>query len=328
MVSGLAPRGASYASLLIYSHSSNVGISYHDDLKITKASSARDISGNGAHGTVYNGAEWVSGRWGNALSFDKHKDTYVEIPMSQNLKSPEVISIEAWIYPIPEHKETIGGIVNNINGSTNSRLLVKNDGTLMAQLHGTRETLIGPKVVNEEWSHVVYVYDGKDETFYLNGEKRASLPYSKPMPTGDEPFKIGWGFSTHVYYHFNGLIDEVKIYGRALSPEEISYKYMNPPMEWKDLVSHPNPFTSEDNAKVAYFVDGEYDVELAIYDESGREVFFHKDRTWGPGYHHMEWEGKDKNGDEVPPGIYLAVVTLIDQGKVIPSARGLLIKVP
>mgnify|MGYP000850970264 CR=1 FL=1 len=183
-----------------------------------------DSSGNGNHGLVMGEVELVDGICGNGLKFDG-STTYVRIPMNSSLQSRDAITIEVCIYPTPPHQEEYGGIINNINGygaDAKSRLLVRDSGTLWVQYYGcygSKGTFIGPNVINGAWNHVVYVYDGTEEVFYLNGQKRTSSPYSELLPIGDSPLIIGWGHGRT--YHFNGIIDEVKIYNRALSQDEI-----------------------------------------------------------------------------------------------------------
>ncbi len=188
-----------------------------------------DSSGNGNHGVIVGSVELVTGRWGNALKFNGD-DTHVEIPINSSLQSPDAITIEAWIYPTPSHQDKYGGIINNINGDGNnvrSRLLVRDNGELWSQHDGSKDTLVGPTVQNGAWNHVVYVYDGEERIFYLNGQKKASVSRTEPLKIGDANIKIGWGHSST--YHFNGIIDEVKIYNKALSQEEIEYSFNNPP---------------------------------------------------------------------------------------------------
>lgn len=181
-----------------------------------------DSSGDENHGAIKGGAKWVRGVRGSALQFNG-KDAHVEIQATASLRSPVELSIEAWIFPIPPHQQGYGGIINNINGASHSRLLVTDDGKLTAQLHGTEgsDTVSGPKVNNNQWNHVVYVYNGEEETWYLNGVEAPYFPHTEELPTGRATPTIGWGHTTPENYHFNGIIDEVKIYSRALAIQEI-----------------------------------------------------------------------------------------------------------
>lgn len=187
-----------------------------------------DVSGNGNVGRIKGGVTVVEGIGGKALKFNG-EDGYVECPVGPSLESAEQTTIEAWIYPMGAHQNGYGGIINNVNGAANTRLLVMSSGKLLAQLHGSTEGLSGPNVVTDLWNHVAYVYDGKEEIWYLNGKRYAVQSYDRPLATGARAMTIGWGYTEADYYHFNGLIDEVMIYGRALSEEEVlrSYKRLS-----------------------------------------------------------------------------------------------------
>ena len=188
-----------------------------------KGEIANDKSPNKNKGTI-NGAGWTAGRVGSGLKFDGINN-YVEVSNHPGLQSPEAITIEAWIYPTAPHQQGYGGIINNINGLGGSRLLVKDNGKLLAQLHGESANVFGPSVTNNAWNHVVYVYNGKEEVWYLNGVKGDSSGYSQVMQTGECALIIGWGYVDPEHYHFKGIIDEVKIYNRALSEKEIVESY-------------------------------------------------------------------------------------------------------
>jgi hypothetical protein len=185
-----------------------------------------DLSGNGRHGILHNNTHPIEGKFGKALKFDGLAD-YAEIPYDAGLSCLYAISVEAWIYPTPPHQENRnGGIINNINGRSNARLLITATGMLLAELYGDSNyyRVSGPIAPNETWSHVVYVHDGLDGIIYVNGEPGTPIPCPNLLRVGTNSLTIGWGHTGN-NYHYSGLIDEVKIYNRALSTQEIEAKY-------------------------------------------------------------------------------------------------------
>jgi len=146
-----------------------------------KGTTARDSSGNGNRGAIH-GAEWTVGKSGNALKFDG-VDDYVEVSHSRSLNVRNAITIEAWVYPTPPYQHGYGGIINNIAGHANSRLLILNNGDTLAQVSigGRTQNLAGPRVRNNAWNHVVYVYDGSREYWVVNGVTGTEQPRSGPM---------------------------------------------------------------------------------------------------------------------------------------------------
>ncbi len=69
------------------------------------------------------------------------------------------------------------------------------------------------------WTHLAATYDGTTLRLYVNGAQVAQLAVAGSIPTSNSPLRIGgnaiWG------EWFNGLIDEVRVYNRALSAAEI-----------------------------------------------------------------------------------------------------------
>jgi hypothetical protein len=68
------------------------------------------------------------------------------------------------------------------------------------------------------WTHVAATYDGATLRLYINGAQVSSQPHSGAIVTSTGALRIG-GDSAGEY--FQGLLDEIRIYNRALSPSEI-----------------------------------------------------------------------------------------------------------
>ena len=178
----------------------------------------QDLSQYG-HETNFSGEpEWVEGQYGNALEFDAAK--FVKVPITTDvLQLRENFTIEFWskreeIQPNPKWNEmvTVGptGWLVAFNAGSRFRLYLC---TATKGEWATRQYSIYP--LPEEWTHVAVVHDITSAiTIYYNGEEDAR---SKTIPTIlDEnvhaEITIGG---------FNGVIDELAIYDRALSQEEI-----------------------------------------------------------------------------------------------------------
>ena len=72
-----------------------------------------------------------------------------------------------------------------------------------------------------EWYHITGTYDGSDAVCYLNGEEtqRMSMP---AINSSDDPLFIGQDGWVNV---FDGVVDEVRMYDRALNPSEVKQNY-------------------------------------------------------------------------------------------------------
>ena len=76
------------------------------------------------------------------------------------------------------------------------------------------------------WTHLALTYDGATLRLYVNGVQVSSLAQTGSLPTSTNPLQIG-GDSIYGQY-FQGTIDEIRIYNRALSASEIQADMSTP----------------------------------------------------------------------------------------------------
>lgn len=122
---------------------------------------------------------------------------------------------------------TVGSIHTlGITGRGIGCLIDKGKDTYSLQLDGSGNTLYG--YINNtkinasistptEWNHYVMTYDGSTQKIYINGILETSQALSGTIPTNAKDLRIG--------DLFEGTIDDVKIYNRSLSANEISKEY-------------------------------------------------------------------------------------------------------
>jgi len=79
-------------------------------------------------------------------------------------------------------------------------------------------------IPRDEWSHIVGTYDRQKIRLYINGILNNEEEHTYPIRPSSSPLFIG---SAGNEYYFKGEIDEVAIFDRALSPEEIQWHYKN-----------------------------------------------------------------------------------------------------
>jgi len=75
-----------------------------------------------------------------------------------------------------------------------------------------------------EWYHIAYTYDGETARGYVNGEVDFEQPLSGVVQIDPTTLAIGAGYWDNNEY-FVGIIDEVRIYDRALSEDEVTRNY-------------------------------------------------------------------------------------------------------
>lgn len=183
----------------------------------------KDASGNKNDGKLINGPTWVGGKYGKALEFDASKKQRVEVPNSPTLNPTDQITITAWGYLF----DTGGNrrfLQKSTPGSDNQyRLLLEWGNFRFDAGPGVTPKEVDAKIFSvNEWHHVAGVYDGKEVALYIDGEKVASKPATGKMTPSDGPIFIGTkhpGAPEGDYW--NGRIDEVVIFGKGLSGDEV-----------------------------------------------------------------------------------------------------------
>ena len=144
-----------------------------------------------------------------------------------SLNITDEITIEAWV----RHDE--GGVYDGIlqKGSLTSsfgkyEIHTTNDNKLRFILNGTTDNSVvtSNSIPVGLWTHIVASWDGTTIRAYINGvvDQNTDL-FSGPLTTDSNPLRIGMYYSSG--FIFNGQIDGVKIYNRALSAEEVRYHY-------------------------------------------------------------------------------------------------------
>jgi len=182
-------------------------------------------------GTI-NGAEWVDGKFGKALEFNG-VDTYVDCGDSDSLQIEKEITLAAWVKPavIPAQMHSDSRIVARENSGAGapwaSYGLTSNGGATgflafeisaaQADVYPKQTTIIEAGV----WYHLAGVYDGSKCDIYLDGVLEGSLAQTGNLVINpDINTMVGADTNRNIEY-FEGVIDEVVIYSRALTPEEI-----------------------------------------------------------------------------------------------------------
>jgi hypothetical protein len=181
-----------------------------------------DASGLGNHGTIA-GATWTtSGRYGSALSFDGVSD-WITINDSPSLHLSTAMTLEAWAKP-----ESLTGwrtlLFKERPGVGLSWALYASDSTAPPATYAATPGNDWSHVTGSSllplntWAHVVGTYDGTTVKQYVNGLLVSSTALSGAMPFANGALRIGGNSSGQF---FKGVIDEIRVYNRALTQAEI-----------------------------------------------------------------------------------------------------------
>ena len=196
---------------------------------------ASDTSGNFNHGVLTNDVSWTPGKSGSALSFGG--SGYVSIPMTSGLQPSGAVTVAAWVKvsgiqdyyaivssygsPNPPGASCNGGTAYTIRFSPDGKPsfgVTTGNNNLCAE-----DYVLSPDNVSlNAWHHIAGVYNGSQIVIYVDGAPKGYFSKTGTLIPQDS-LEIG---ATKVYgqqYNFmRGVIDEAKVYTRALSASEIS----------------------------------------------------------------------------------------------------------
>ena len=185
-----------------------------------------DLSKYGNNGVMLGAPKVAGGHKGDALDFNGASDG-VEIVTSESLaKTAKQISLEAWIFPrldaqievITKWDGVLNGIVHfeiQAGGIIRYCMRNANDATIV-----DLKTPGGSFKLNE-WSHLAETYDGKTARIYVNGVEVLNGACAGDMRDNkDIKWWIGCLYTTQARW-FGGLIDEVRIWSRVLTADDV-----------------------------------------------------------------------------------------------------------
>jgi len=197
---------------------------------------AKDISGNGNHGTLtsfdFNSLDgWRLGRLGTGLDFDGKND-YISITSTASLR-PARITFAFWIkiFSTGAYQYVID---TNQDSYTQGMTFQVAPG--LSGYYVTLGNVLGDRFTSysfdSNWHHIAFAYNGTNASSsietYIDGVMKSSFAVAGAPDiawNSGSPIRIGYGSS----FRFNGSIDEVVMFNRSLTSGEISEIYNNSP---------------------------------------------------------------------------------------------------
>ncbi len=263
-----------------------------------QGSVAFDWSGHSNHGTLVGGPQWVAGNINGALELDG-TDDYVDLNDPLGLQITGNITIAAWI-----KSDDVGGERNIIAKG----YVFDPHGEIRLQLNGNTYNFGsldsgGQHQVAEDgadadvgrWVHLAGTYDGSNWNLYRNG----LLVNSAEDSVGAVPVAVGWSIGSRggdmIDQLFDGLIDDVRIYNRALTQDEIAEIMVIPE------ASRSKPSNGAVDVKqiqILSWSPGEYAVSHEVYFGTDEEAVRNAD-TASPEYR----GSRDLGSESYDPGM-------------------------
>jgi hypothetical protein len=188
--------------------------------------SAADSSGNGNTATLINGVTRTAGSSGGGLRFDGAND-YIAVPNSPSLDiSGTGLTLTMWINPAAAGGDSVvlGKFWNTTmtapyyqyglelaGGTTPTFQVGTTSGVLSASM--------GSALAVNQWSHLAVVFNGSQVQYFVNGILLTTAPLPATIAARGNSLHVG--ADNNIWQFFNGSLDEVRIYNRALTAQEV-----------------------------------------------------------------------------------------------------------
>ncbi|MBW8001314.1 MAG: hypothetical protein FVQ80_04760 [Planctomycetes bacterium] len=237
------------------------GLIGHWRLDETSGTIANDSNGTN-HGTLVNGPIWTSGILGGALNFDGTND-YVALPDNNPIWLPQNdFTVSAWVY---FERDSVREFILDLNhgmssaGTNRAGYGLERLGTGSIRfdmiINDSEETLDSSTILAKDtWYHIVAVRNGTAQQIYIDGvldNSRTCLAGPVDFVGGYDDGNVQIGRYTRTggpaggNFLFDGSIDNVRIYDRALSGPEVQQLYMEISFPAISLSSSSFSFTAD-----------------------------------------------------------------------------------
>ena len=226
-----------------------------------------DESGN-FDGTGVN-VQYAAGRYGQAASFNG-SSSYVGLPdlSSTTAGSSATFSASFWIKP-----NNLSGVQSMIqlagNDTTFTHFVLQASGSSMQMdFYGVAQSFSGQgSLVANQWQHIVIVNNGSSATVYLNTTASSAITHNKTY--AGSYAMIGGRYVTGSLYSadaFDGKIDQVRIFNKALSASEVTTLYQ------------------ENSLVASYRFEGNANDDMRAYDGSATNVSYEYGLNFTPDF--------------------------------------------
>lgn len=208
----------------------------------------------------------------------------------QSLDDPEAYVLdfghwdERWKISLPQHLKIVW--------TTNSKNAQFDHAVSDMDAGDGNELVIG------FWWYVTMVHDGDDDIIYLDGVEVNRKPAPGTLNSTGRPFHMASCFCDGLY--FQGALDEVKVYNKALTAEEVEKLYTTGTTsipyiadELKGYVDllYPNP--GSDMITVQHGFSDRQDLLVRVYDQSGRQIDAQEFDRWELQSGQLTWNVAD-----------------------------------
>lgn len=200
----------------------------HYGLDEMQGNQAKDAGGTQPAAKLAGNTAWAAGQFGGALKLDG--STYGELGSGLDFEYTDKFSYGAWVYPTGNEAMTVISRMDDTAKVRGWDLFLGDRRPFVHLISEWEQNAIRVNAKSQielnKWTHLFVTYDGsgkaKGVKLYING-KPAELDITHDKLTGTirvpTPAYIG---RRNPAAPFKGMIDEVRVYGRELAPEEVN----------------------------------------------------------------------------------------------------------
>ena len=216
----------------------------HFTFDTVKGKTIVDESGNGLDARIIKHTKFVEGKYGKAIRITNETEDCVNVPSADALEISEEITMMAWVYHENWMESTsqwfdkgcYSGASNRSYGMAlfnRENIHSSGIGIILGGEHQVR-FIIRKDMTNKTWHHIVATSDSTSVKLYLDGEivnPPGRLPPELQLRfngINDEDLRIGCAKNKPQYAFEGGSIDEVSIWSRALSEDEVKAAMRGP----------------------------------------------------------------------------------------------------
>lgn len=266
----------------------------------------------GYDGTLKNGADIVFDPDRKyVVEFDGSNDL-VEIPHRDALNGTLALTYAAWVKPETWEDGTV--LISKMEKKGGQMALSIDDGRLIGRIASddVEAEVTAPLPPTQTWTHLALVFSGDALKLHINGVEQDTEQFaSHSMALSKEDLIIGTG-PDNKDGHFNGRMDDVMIYQRALSGSEIVQlqealigvsNEEDPATPLFEVASlYPNP--SSETVSIGFNLHAPIAGRIVIYDVTGRQIRVLADQHFAAIRQKLMWDGNNESGHRVSAGIY------------------------
>ena len=224
---------------------------------------AHDSSSFGNNGDINSfGPNWVAGKYGTGLEYDRNPEGRVIVPDSNSLDLTNSFTIMAWVNPSDFNNTGNHLVVVSKYTHPNPmifNLKTANDSSGFWEFDATQANLYSlTPIQSDQWQHLAVTYDGLEMKLYFNGNLEDVVAASGSLNVDGNPVIIGGqNCTSNCRDPFLGIIDEVRIYNNALTQAEIQRD-----MSFDTTIPEPSSMLLLSTGLIAAFLKKRYSLGM------------------------------------------------------------------